>query len=747
MQGLFRTVILGEKALLSRNQSLKILDALTMGEPQHNIGKALILVVGALIVIPGSFAYYILANALREQNLCHVGPISLKPNSLDSIQKFQERRASVLNLYGTYTTFDDASYYFVKTPYEISPQVLPDYGYWSISTLSLTLLSPFLRRQRQEDWKSLEDTYDIETAPAIQWDQSHEIDFTPRREHSSQSNRWCLQNHQDPKKYHRKGDVVQDPQAKYKAAVFGSKAVGITEVSKFPELFRICARPQASILSSGDQAPYFVELPLQPPMAGIWRRYETDSILTKPDDDDGDVEGRQYARYRRSKRPSNPYQLQVQCHVRDLDLHHLAHGSLQPDSMPHLGWEHAESIVMPQWNVFYLPGTFAILLVLILVQLRRRSRPSRRRQREPQQDHDWNLVRAVQQLWIHETWQQWALTSVWVYFIGANLEPLVGTMPYLGITVVFLQLVAIVSSDACFLWVCFGQSVLLAQIEPSLSIGPLEISAISLGDSSNALKLNIVSVLIALIPFLQPSAEIPWRSAASCLLVGWSLAKPLTLELLGAPQWTIPTLFLGHLWWKLTKLPDQDLKKTDDEMTAFCEEDGDDQDYDEETVFSDESDSLSVKQRILQFTKMIGTYVLFGSWLALTIGCIFTMDWTLVVGNMMTLWLCIGSNQFPRHPLWSLYHMVASSVLIILNAMTLTGWYLCHVAISTRALNALPPVYVYASMILQTAAHLVALIHTVHTKHWETPHVPGHYFWSNVRIVGEEIRLWYYVFF
>eukprot|EP00545_Synedropsis_sp_CCMP1620_P015002 CAMPEP_0119021786 /NCGR_PEP_ID=MMETSP1176-20130426/26692_1 /TAXON_ID=265551 /ORGANISM="Synedropsis recta cf, Strain CCMP1620" /LENGTH=123 /DNA_ID=CAMNT_0006976473 /DNA_START=13 /DNA_END=381 /DNA_ORIENTATION=- len=123
------------------------------------------------------------------------------------------------------------------------------------------------------------------------------------------------------------------------------------------------------------------------------------------------------------------------------------------------------------------------------------------------------------------------------------------------------------------------------------------------------------------------------------------------------------------------------------------------------------------------------------------------MDWTLVVGNMMTLWLCIGCNQFPRHPLWALYHMVASSVLIILNTMTVTGWYLCHVAISTRALHALPPTYVYISMALQTLAHFVALLHTVRTKHWETTssqeeQVPGHYFWRNVRMVGEEIRLW-----
>jgi len=698
-----------------------------MREERHDIGKALILVLGALIVVPGTFSYYVLVNALREQNLCHIGPISLEPNGLNSPAKFQEQRASLRNLYGTYTTFDDASYYFVKTPYDITPQVLPDYGYWSISTLALTLLSPKLRQRRQENWVSTEE---YSSAPSIQWDQSHEVVINPK-EHSSKSNRWCLVNRQDTKVYHK-----------------DTNRKGTAKESSSP-LFRICAQPQTSILASGDQAPYFVELPLQPPMAGVWKKYETESVMTQVDDDDST--DKLYKEYKRSRKPANPYQLQVQCHVRDMELQHLAHGSLQPDAEPHLGWEHAERITFPVWNVFYTPGTLVVLLALLSVQLRRRSSSSCR---QVPAEIEWNLVKAVQEIWFHDNWHQYFLTSAWVYFLGACLEPLVGTMPYLGVTVILLQLVSLTGGG--FLWICFGQSVLLAQLEPAMRISWVEISSIALGsDSQHSLKLNVVSILVALMPFLQ-ATDIPWRSAFSSLLMGWTLARPLAMELLGAPQWTVPALLLGHLWWKLTKLP-EDLKKTDEEAAAFCDGISDGvpvlQPYDAESVSTIDANNTTaavdsaVKSKVVAFIMTAAAYVLFGLWTLLTIGCIFTMDWTLVVGNMLTIWLCIGTNQFPRHPLWSLYHMVASSMLLAVNTMTLAGWCLCHVAISTHALNALSPFYVYASMGLQMVVHLAALIHTVHTKHWETSrHVPGHYFWRNVRMIGEEIRLWYHVF-
>jgi hypothetical protein len=723
-----------------------------MRESKRKVGPALVLVIGALSVVPATFSYYVLANALREQNLCHVGPISLEANSHDVISKFQDERDSLRSLYGTYTTFDDASYYFVKTPYQISPQLLPDYGYWSISTLALTLLSPFLRRQRQADWKSLEHTYEIDTAPAIQWDQSHESQYIAPGEHSSKLNRWCLLNRQDPSTYNQPGSLTQNTETQKPDATEDKSA------EEKATHFRICAPPQASILSSGDQAPYFIELPLHAPMAGVWKKYESDSAVVKALDDDNEGS---YARYRRSTRPTNPYQLQVQCHVRDLELHHLAHGSLQPDSMPNLGWEHAETIAMPNWNVFFLPGTFAILLALLLVHLRQKTPPSRPRRmlvvrhRTNEIVEDWNLLRAVQLLWFQDSWQQLCMTSFCVYFIGAFLEPLVGTMPYLGATVLFLQLVAIVSNDSCFSWVCFGQSILLAQIEGSLSIGPVGISAISLGVSRHALKLNIISVLLALIPFVMNSTDIPWRTAVLCLVIGWILAEPLVLELLGAPQWTIPSLLLGHLWWKLTKLSDLEMKKTDDETISLRESDEEDDgvdEHDEEmTTFTPSSTVfavvVTVKQRLFHFIEVVGFYVLMGIWFVLTIVCMFTMDWTLVVGNMMTLWIYIGCNQFPLHPTWSLYHLAASSIMIVFNVMTTTGWHLCHVAIVVRALHALPSRFVYASMWLQTAAHCIALLHTAHTKNWDAPRdVPGRYFWSNTRVLAEEIRLWFRVF-
>jgi hypothetical protein len=324
---------------------------------------------------------------------------------------------------------------------------------------------------------------------------------------------------------------------------------------------------------------------------------------------------------------------------------------------------------------------------------------------------------------------------------------------YLGVSILFIQLVAVISNDSNFLWVCFGQSVLLAQLEPSLSIGPLEISALTFGVPSIALKVNIFNVMIALIPVLTSPTEIPWRTAASCLLVGWSVAKPLMLELLGAPQWTVPMLLLAHLWWKLTNELDLDMKTTDEETSSLCDvqEVDDEFDHDDDrsefSVSSTRAEvSLTLHQRLIQFVNAVGFYVLVAIWFVLNIGCIFTMDWTLVVGNMMTLWLWIGCNKLPHLPLWSLYHLVASSIMIVLNTMTVAGWYLCHVAIVTRTLNALPPTHVYASMGLQITAHMIALLHTAKTKQWDTSlSVPGYYFWSHLRILAEEILLWYHV--
>jgi len=91
--------------------------------------------------------------------------------------------------------------------------------------------------------------------------------------------------------------------------------------------------------------------------------------------------------------------------------------------------------------------------------------------------------------------------------------------------------------------------------------------------------------------------------------------------------------------------------------------------------------------------------------------------------------------------------MVAAALLLIFNVMTLVGWYLCHVAISTHALQALPSRYVWASLGVQTALHTIALVDTVCTKHWSTsPNVPGHYFWDHIKTVGDEIRIWFYIF-
>jgi hypothetical protein len=719
-----------------------------MKETKHDIGRAFVLVFGSLVVAPAAFAYYVLVNELREQNVCHVGPLSVQTNSHNDPQKFQLQRLQLLALYGTYTTFDDASYYFVKTPYIISPYFLPKYGYWSISNLSLTLLSPFLRRKRQQLWNDGLNKYQIHTAPAIQWDQSHEIQSFPENVHSSKSNRWCLHNRQDPKMYHQKGEDVESFSTETVSTILGDE-LSEHQNSSLPH-FRICAPPQPSILSSGDQPPYFIELPLHPPMTGRWKKMESDSKQIEQINDD-DNEG-SYGRYRRSRRPANPYQLQVQCHVRDMDLHHLAHGSLQPNSKPNLGWEHAETIVLPVWNLFYLPGTLLLILSLLLIHLRERPRKSRSRhslsirQRLDEADvEEWNFLTAIQQQSFHETWTSLGLTAICIYVMGTILEPLVGAIMYISISMLFLQLLVVVSKDSIFLWLCFGQSILVAQLQPSIFIGHVELSSITLGNSNISLRLTIFCVLMALIPTLATSTEIPWKQSIVCVVVGWALSHPTILELFCAPQWTIPFMLFMHLLLKSAKLG-QDCKKEDDETIHFFEdiEEEDVSDYETASEFTFSSTKAAIvigmKEYICHIVSIILTYIFVLSWIVLTFGCVLTMDWGLVLGNALTIILCVICNKFTGNPLWSLYHMAASSITIMLNTMTLVGWYLCHVAISTRTLYALPSRFVFTSMLLQITAHFLALLYTTSSKRWKVSRVPGYYFWSQLDLMADEIR-------
>ena len=297
----------------------------------------------------------------------------------------------------------------------------------------------------------------------------------------------------------------------------------------------------------------------------------------------------------------------------------------------------------------------------------------------------------------------------------------------------------------------------------------------------------VILVVLCLSTNACKTAEVEHEQPDSALLSKRSNAAT------SAPQWTIPTLLTGHLYWKLTQVPLDVLKKNDESPTA----DQHDEDNDEETAtliqsnreppisdspdqhpidenngnddasvtFDDDPndhDDVSIAssafsfitdpdatliQKVVKYFTTTFLYVLFGSWSALTIGCFWTMDWTLVVGHVMTLWLCVGSTQFPRHPLWSLYHMVSCTVLLIINTMTMVGWYMCHVAITTHALHALPPKAVAFSIIVQTVLHFVALLHTTCTKHWRVSYsVPGLYLWDHVRIVGDELHMWYYVF-
>jgi len=699
-----------------------------------------------LYIFPATFTYYIIQNALKEQSVCHVGPT---PSSSLGDGIFPVQDPMLANLYGTYIAFDEASYYFVKTPYSIRPQVLPNYGYWSISTLAFTLFSPKLRQMRQTLWKvqSKDIDYNMATAPSIQWDQVHELDIPKLRmneDHSSMSNRWCLVNQrQDPRKYYKDRSILK-PHGKvmlgknvegtflYKNRKILSRDKDQREKVDDEEPFKLCSPPETSIMSAANTLPYFVELPLHPPGGGIWEVPTSEGIQRG-------IDALNAIERRTPKRPAE-YKIEVRCNVKDVSLQDLSRGVIKPDSAPQLGWENAETIESFQWNPFYLPGTFLVSIVLLLVQLRPRSR-KKTMTPVPVEQEDWNLVRAMQLLWFHSSWINLSITAIWVYVIGSCLEPVLGTIPYLAITVLFLQIVAFSAENMwsnSFLFICFGQSVLLSQLEPSLAIGAVEISAISFGDSANSLKLNVFCLAIPLFPFVQYK-KVNWRTIASSLVLGWMLSQVTALELLAAPQWTIPTLLMTHLWLELSKIPDDLIKKTDLEKDVESLVD------DSETLTAASSVAYrsrrpSLQERVFRLYHTYSVHLCCGVWMILTIGCVFTLDWTLAIGNLITLWLCIGSVQFPLHPLWSLYHMVASCVIITMNVATLVGWRLCHVTIAAQALRSLQPRFVYASLILQTLAHTAALFYTVRTKHWcESRNTPGYYFWKHIELLGDEI--------
>ena len=727
----------------------------------HPIFRALIVVLGVLIGLPAGFTYFVLSKSLRNQNVCHIGPVRVNPNAaVRDVENWWDHREKLLQLYGTYTTFDDASYYFAKTPYDIQPLCLPAFGWWSITTLSLTLLNPKIRQARQLHFRRTGDSYHVRTSPAIQWDQSHRIKDAPKfssNQHSSTNNRWCAVNTQDIGQYQQDDTSRNDRQEELSKSVFGEKAVQLIKSTQATpkELFRVCAPSQASILSNGDQAPYFVELPLQPPEDGRWQRYEVNTKddgkkgvkdYENYDDDGGDDSIR--TKYKLRSRPSSPYQLQVQCHVRDTDLKHLAHGTLQPNSEPHLGWEHAEFIESPLWHPVELPGTMLVLLGLLLGKLRPNENCTER-----------HLIRRWQQGWTHPTWSSFCWTLVWVYLMGACLEPLLGSMTLLVLHASLLLWVSLWGCTVYYLWVVFGFTIMLAQLEPELHIGPIQIFAISFGESSNALKINLLSVLVGLYPIISASStKVDWKTALGVTFMGWALTNVLCQEILAAPQWTLPTILMGDLWWNLQLLSKANyVKKTDTELEPILEEDEEIEENDEDendtmsgdsTMFSFVSEAeATIFPKIIRLGTVVAVYAFFVFWFAMTLVCCMTFDWTLVISHVMVLWMYIGSITFPKHRLWSLYHMVAATWLIVFNIMTLVGWSFCHVAITTHALHALPPKYVWASLSLQTALHVLALLHTICTKNWSTsPNVPFHYFWDQIKIIGDEIKMWYYIF-
>jgi hypothetical protein len=320
-------------------------------------------------------------------------------------------------------------------------------------------------------------------------------------------------------------------------------------------------------------------------------------------------------------------------------------------------------------------------------------------------------------------------------------------------TTLFLW-VSLWRSTSSYLWVVFGLTIILAQLEPKLQMGPIQIFALSFGDSASALKINVLSAIVGLYPMLSVfSSQLDWQRGFGVVFMGWTLTHPVCQEIMGAPQWTLPTILMGDLWWNLNQLGRDGSKKTDDELEPIMEvEDEDESEDDDDSMIRDSPSVFSLSsempttnfQRIVKYGTVLTAYLFFSFWFILTFFCCMAFDWTLVIAHIMVLWMCIGSTAFSRSPLWSLYHMVAACWLLLFNVMTLVGWSFCHVAITTHAQHALPPMYVWTCLGLQTALHAVAFCITVCTRHWRTsPNVPGHYFWNQIKVIENEIYLWY----
>ena len=91
----------------------------------HPVIRSLVYTVVTLVVVPFLLTSYLTSKTTSSYNVCFVGPAPLStPHQHPDYAQHLVRREVLSDLYGMYRTFDRASYYYVKTPFDVTPLCL-----------------------------------------------------------------------------------------------------------------------------------------------------------------------------------------------------------------------------------------------------------------------------------------------------------------------------------------------------------------------------------------------------------------------------------------------------------------------------------------------------------------------------------------------------------------------------------------------------------------------------------------------
>ena len=274
----------------------------------HPAIRSLAYVLLTLVAVPFLLTSYLTSKTTSSYNVCFVGPVPLStPHQHPDYAHHLVRREVLTDLYGMYRTFDRASYYYVKTAFDVTPLCLTGHLWgcgWPSAVSVATTLSPRQVRHSKEGRRSaaksnlmkapggLSEHADGEhnQQPAglvtaqISWDRSpaggavggdhisggiggmmSTYPFSESASPSGDMNRWCLSSMH----LRERGGTAS-----------GTGTIGMNTVETMPSAtasstkIKICTEEVASIVADPSKPPYFNELPLGPPPDGIWAGLE-----------------------------------------------------------------------------------------------------------------------------------------------------------------------------------------------------------------------------------------------------------------------------------------------------------------------------------------------------------------------------------------------------------------------------------------------------------------------------------------